>query len=169
MKSTLYFVIPVMIFSIFCYGCKKDEPTQIQESTGSSSLEYRYMLNGILVDHSGKVPYSSHYTESINDSLIYSGTMVSDLDLLSSNDTSLNLIFPSTSTGSWTNLTNAEMNLTIQQSGTINYYGLGTCSINVTEYGAVNDIVAGTFSGTLVSLSDTVKITQGTFNAKRIN
>ncbi len=80
MKSTLYFVIPVMIFSIFCYGCKKDEPTQIQESTGSSSLEYRYMLNGILVDHSGKVPYSSHYTESINDSLTYSGTMVSDLD-----------------------------------------------------------------------------------------
>ncbi len=169
MKRILYFALLVMLFSILCYGCKKDEPTQIQVSTSNASLEYRYMLNGIPVSHSGNVPYSSHYTESINDSLTYSGTMVSDLNLLSSNDTSLNLIFPSTSTGSWTNLTNAKMTLTIQQSGTINYYGLGTCSINVTEYGAVNDIVAGTFSGTLVSLSDTVKITQGTFSAKRID
>ena len=82
-KNTLYFVLLVMIFSIFYCGCKKDEPTQIQQSTSNSSLEYRYMLNGKLVDHSSKEPYSSHYTESIDDSLIYSGTRASDYDLLS--------------------------------------------------------------------------------------
>lgn len=94
---------------------------------------------------------------------------MSDYDLLSSNDTSLDLIFPSKSTGSWTDLTNANMTLTIQQSGTINFYGLGTCLISVSQYGAVNDVVVGTFSGTLVSFSDTVKITEGTFSAKRMD
>ena len=95
--------------------------------------------------------------------------MVSDYNLLSSNDTSLNLIFPSKSTGSWTNLTNSKMTLSCLQSGTLNYYGLGTCVINVTQYGAVNGVVVGTFSGTLVSYSDTVKITEGAFTAKRMD
>ena len=95
--------------------------------------------------------------------------MVSDYNLLSSNDTSLNLVFPSKSTGSWTNLTNSKMTLSCLQSGTSNYYGLGTCVINVTQYGAVNGVVVGTFSGTLVSYSDTVKITEGAFTAKRMD
>lgn len=50
-----------------------------------------------------------------------------------------------------------------------NSYTLGTCSISVSYYGAVGDVVVGSFSGVLVSFIDAVRITEGTFTAKRMD
>lgn len=128
MKIGLFFALIIIIFNANFYGCKKNEPTKIQQS--NTSLQFKFKLNGTLVDHSNLQPYCSHYYEKINDSLTFDGTMVVDQSPLNggSNDTSLTLCFSSRATGNWTRLTDTRMSCF--RAG--NYYILGTCSISVT-------------------------------------
>jgi hypothetical protein len=162
MKIQLYAIVIFVISIAMLNGCTKDASAPVQQTP---TLQFKYTMNGKIVDHGIGTPYAAHYTETIDGTVVYDGTMVSDENLLNTNDTTLTLCFPSRSTGDWTAVTNARMTCSYGQE----VYACGRCAISVTRYGVVNDVVSGSFSGILVSLSDTVTITEGVFTAKRMD
>jgi hypothetical protein len=152
----------ILLMSLFIVSCAKDETTVGPDSSskGSGSTYLTFKVNGVAMDltQSGPIGYNSQSSSSPGSYITSSPSGFTHPEL--------RLGFPGTATGTFTETTGGWLDFT--DANDVNYYYAPyTCSITVTQYGAVDGYIVGTFSATKHSSNSTATITEGKFSVKR--
>jgi hypothetical protein len=166
MKPTFRAFLPLTLCfflsaSLLLTSCDEDKsnPTNNNNNNTSGSVYLTFKVNGVAKDYAQYNPFGYYYANN-NGSYIdgrEGGFTHPDF----------NLGFPGKTTGTFTEANGGWLDYTDEND--VDYaLTSSTCTITVTQYGAVDGYIVGTFSAVKYSPSNlTATVTEGKFSVKR--